>query len=139
MDDSEFMRAYLTRLLGQEHGFELVGIAPDGRQSLQVVAALRPDLILMDVNMPHLDGIAAARIIRQSGAQLGYAPVIIIVTSEDTKACRAQAEEAGANGFVPKSEHLRADLKLALDSLFSESEESFVANTIKSSHEASCA
>jgi CheY-like chemotaxis protein len=118
VDDSEFMRALLTMLI-EESGFELVGTAADGRQALRSVAALRPDLVLMDVNMPGMDGLEATRSIKESGKRSGYAPVIVLVTSEDTLECRSQAEDAGANGFVSKSEDLRGQLKSTLDNLFS--------------------
>jgi CheY-like chemotaxis protein len=97
------------------------------------VAALKPDLVLMDVNMPCLNGIEATRFIKESGKQSGYAPVIVIVTSEDTMECRSQAEEAGASGFVSKSKDLRGDLKCTLDYLFPGTE-----NHVKASHESSC-
>jgi DNA-binding NarL/FixJ family response regulator len=139
VDDSEFMRKYLARLIELERGFEVVGTAADGFEAIRYVGAHKPDLVLMDVNMPCLNGIEATRSIKHSGKQSGYAPVIIIVTSEDTLACRSQAKKAGANGFVEKSEHLRVDLKSTLDGLFSESGESLSAGLIESSRESSCA
>jgi YesN/AraC family two-component response regulator len=84
VDDSQLMREFLTILIGREDGFELVGTAADGRQALRFTAAVRPELIVMDVQMPYLDGLEATRIIKQFGAQIGYAPRIVIVTSEDT-------------------------------------------------------
>jgi DNA-binding NarL/FixJ family response regulator len=118
VDDSEPMRAYLAFLLERESGFEVVGMAADGRQALQAAAELRPDLVLMDVRMPCLDGLEAARLIKKLAAESGYSPKIVMVTSEDTPDCRAEAEDAGADGFVPKSECLRVALKLALEELF---------------------
>jgi CheY-like chemotaxis protein len=119
VDDSESMRDYLRMLVALEGGFELVGTAPDGREGVQLASALKPQLILMDVRMPCLDGLEATRIIKQSGSQAGPQPVIIIVTSEDTVECRSEAKEAGADGFVAKSENLRIQLKSALHGLFS--------------------
>ncbi len=138
VDDSEFMRALLTLLI-EESGFELVGTAADGRQALRSVAALKPDLVLMDVNMPGMDGIEATRSIKESGKQSGYAPAIVLVTSEDTLKCRAQAEDAGANGFVSKSEDLRGQLKSTLDNLLSGDCESLTAGLVEARHESSCA
>ena len=109
---------YLRLLVSLEGGFELVGIATNGREGVQLASILRPNLILMDVRMPCLDGIEATRIIKRSGSQSGHQPVIIIVTSEDTPECRFQAKEAGADGFVAKSENLRIQLKSALHLLF---------------------
>ncbi len=62
-DDSQFMRVLLTRLI-EESDFELVGTAADGRQAVRSVAALKPDLVLMDVDMPCLDGLEATRSIK---------------------------------------------------------------------------
>jgi DNA-binding NarL/FixJ family response regulator len=129
VDDSEFMRAYLALLIGREGGFEVIGTAANGRQALQAAAELRPDLVLMDVRMPCLDGLEAARLIKQLAAQSGYSPKIVMVTSEDTADCRAEAEDAGADGFVPKSERLRVALKLALQELFCRNSERLASVT----------
>lgn len=134
MDDSQFMRAFLTMLI-EEKGLELVGTAADGRQALRSVATLKPDLVLMDVNMPRLDGLEATRSIKESGERSGYAPVIVIVTSEDTLECRSQAKDAGANGFVSKSDDLRGQLTSMLDNLFSGNRESLPAHPVEASHE----
>jgi DNA-binding NarL/FixJ family response regulator len=137
VDDSQLMREFLTILIGRESGFELVGTAADGRQALHFTAALRPELILMDVQMPLMDGIAATRIIKRFGAQIGYAPLIVIVTSEDTLECRSRAKFAGANGFVPKSEHLRVQLISTLENLLSGNFESLPVHLIETGHESS--
>jgi CheY-like chemotaxis protein len=118
VDDSQSMREFLTTLLGFEGGFELVGTATDGRQALRCAAALRPDLILMDVQMPILDGLEATRMIKQFGAQVGYNPVIVMVTADDTSDCRFLATAAGADGFVAKTTHLGTRLRSTLDRLF---------------------
>jgi len=138
VDDSECMREYLTMLIGLESGFELVGTASDGSQALRCVAALKPDLVLMDVNMPRLNGLQATRSIKESGKQSGYAPIIVIVSSEDTLACRFQAEEAGANGFVSKSTNLQEELKSTLNNLFPEYDGLLPAEIDAASHEGSC-
>ncbi len=136
-DDSPFMRVLLTRLI-EESGFELVGTAVDGRQAVQSVAALKPDLVLMDVDMPCLDGLEATRSIKESGKQSGYAPVIVIVTSEDTLECRSQAEDVGADGFVSKAEDLRGQLKSTLNNLFLGKGELFPICLVEASHEGAC-
>ncbi len=122
-------------MLIEEKGLELVGTAADGRQALRSVATLKPDLVLMDVNMPRLDGLEATRSIKESGERSGYAPVIVIVTSEDTLECRSQAKDAGANGFVSKSDDLRGQLTSMLDNLFSGNRESLPAHPVEASHE----
>jgi CheY-like chemotaxis protein len=138
VDDSEFTRAFLAILI-EECGFELVGTAADGRQAFRAAAALRPDVILMDFEMPFLDGLQATRLIKTYGRQIGCAPVIVLVTSEDTLECRAQAKDAGADGFVSKSENLRGQLKSMLDNLLSGDCESLSAGLVEARHESSCA
>jgi CheY-like chemotaxis protein len=139
VDDSQLMREFLTILIGRESDFELVGTAADGRQALRFAAALRPELILMDIQMPCLDGLEATRIIKQFGAQIGYAPRIVIVTSENTLECLSQAEDAGADGFVAKSENLGLQLKTTLEKMNFGNGESLPSNLIETSHESSCA
>jgi CheY-like chemotaxis protein len=134
VDDSQFMREYLSTLVGGESGFELVGTAEDGRQALRFAAGLRPDLILMDVRMPIIDGLEATRIIKQFGTQVGYAPMIVIVTSENTLECLSQAEDAGADGFVAKSENLGVQLRYTIEKMFFENGDSLPSNLIESSH-----
>jgi CheY-like chemotaxis protein len=119
VDDSQCMREYLGHLVRAEGGFDVVGTATDGLQALRLVSVLRPDLILMDVRMPCMDGLEATRILKQNPAQSTYLPVIIVVTSEDTATCRCEAKEAGADGFVAKSATLRLQLKYTLHRLFS--------------------
>lgn len=120
VDDSPCLRAYLAMLVEAEGGFEMVGEAADGRSAVRSAAALRPDLILMDVDMPVMDGITATHIIKEIGARIGYAPAIVIVTGGDSPECRTKAIEAGADAFVAKSENLSEDLKVALHRLLNE-------------------
>ncbi len=114
VDDSAMIRELLALWVKREARFELVGTAADGWQALERAGALQPDLILMDVDMPHLDGITATRLLKQSHP----APVIVIVTSDASALCRAEAQEAGADAFVAKSNQLRAELTAVLDELF---------------------
>jgi len=137
-DDSELMREFLSILIARESGFELVATVADGRQALRFAAALRPELILMDVQMPYLDGLEATRIIKQFGVQVGYAPMIVIVTSENTFECLSQAEDAGADGFVAKSANLGVQLKSTLENLLLGNCESLPV-IIETFHESSCA
>jgi CheY-like chemotaxis protein len=134
VDDSPFMRAFLAIFL-EDAGIEVVGTAADGCQALQSVAALKPDLVLMDVDMPRMNGIEATRSIKEAGQHSGDAPVIVIVTSEDTLECRSQAEDAGADGFVSKSDDLRGQLNATLDNLFSWKREALAAALIHAGHE----
>jgi CheY-like chemotaxis protein len=123
-DDCEFTRAYLAMLVDGEDGFEVVESVADGREAVRAVTALRPHLILMDVQMPCMDGLTATRIIREFGPQIEYRPIIVIVTGEDTHQCRSDAEEAGANAFVPKSPRVRENLRSTLRNLHFEVQQS---------------
>jgi len=64
VDDSATARAQFTELAGQCQGVEIVGTASDGAEAVLVVAKAKPDLVVMDVVMPNLDGLAALRILR---------------------------------------------------------------------------
>ena len=134
-DDSQFMREVLARLIEQEIGFEVVGTAANGLQALRFVADLEPDLVLLDVNMPCMSGLEAARCIKESCHRSDYSPVIVMVTSEDTVECRSLAAEAGASGFVAKSENLRVHLKSTLNILFSGKRKSWPVGLTAASHE----
>jgi len=133
------MREYLSTIVESERGFELVGTAVDGREALRIAAAVRPDLILMDIQMPNMNGLEATRIIKHFGAQVGYAPVIVIVTSENASECLSRAEDAGADGFVAKSVNLRVQLKSALTQMFFGNGESPAFRLMEADRANSCA
>lgn len=81
-----------------EHiGHEVVGCARDGRQAVEMAQALQPDLILMDIVMPELDGLEAARLIQQQRP----CPVVLLTAHEDTDLVR-RASEAGAMAYLVK-------------------------------------
>ena len=97
-DDQELVRAGLRRILTTRRGVDIVGEAPDGRAALDLVRTLQPDLVLMDVRMPVLDGPAALRELRRMGSAL---PVLVLTTYDDEQVLAA-ALRAGANGFLLK-------------------------------------
>jgi len=114
VDDSPFMLKVLAQILEEAGYFDLVGTATDGCQALRYVSMLSPELVLMDVHMPRLNGIQATRYIKQRE----HAPIIIIVTSDDNTVTKTTAEDAGADGFVIKQGNLRHRLISALQDLF---------------------
>jgi len=97
-DDHQILRHGLRALLREEHGFEIVGEAEDGRRAVELVAELRPDIIIMDLQMPILNGIDATRKIL---ANRPSCKVIFLSMSSDAAVVR-RAIQAGARAFVLK-------------------------------------
>ena len=98
VDDQTMVREGLRMILDAQHGIEVVGEAGDGAAALREVAATRPDVVLMDIRMPVLDGLrATARLVR-SGSP---ARVLVLTTFGDDEFLHA-ALKAGASGFLLK-------------------------------------
>jgi DNA-binding NarL/FixJ family response regulator len=98
VDDDNLMRAGLKAVLRSDSSVEVVGEAGDGRAGVGLVAELAPDIVLMDVRMPDLDGIAATRELQ---ARDPDAKVVILTTFEDDEYIFG-ALKAGASGFLLK-------------------------------------
>ncbi|MFF0578104.1 response regulator [Streptosporangium saharense] len=99
VDDQAVVREGLVLLLGLLPDIEVVGSAPDGREALRLVAELRPDVVLMDLRMPRMDGVEATREIR---AAFPATQVVVLTTYSDDESVFA-ALRAGARGFLTKS------------------------------------
>ena len=97
-DDHALFRDGLRSLL-QSQGHEVVGEARNGRQAIELAGTLRPDLVLMDVSMPELDGVAATR---ELAAQHPEVKVVILTASEQNETL-FDAIKAGAQGFLLKN------------------------------------
>ncbi|MDF2048893.1 response regulator transcription factor [Arthrobacter sp. Cr_A7] len=105
IDDEELVRAGLTLVLATEPDIEVVGEAGDGQSGLEIVAGLQPDVVVMDIRMPTMDGVAATKILTSEGFNLngaGAIPVLILTTFNDEQAVHA-ALRAGASGFLLKN------------------------------------
>jgi DNA-binding NarL/FixJ family response regulator len=98
VDDQDLVRAGLRGVLREQFGFEIVGECSDGTGVLAAVAACDPDIVLMDVRMPLLDGVAATRQLR---AERPSVPVLALTTFDDDEALAGMLR-AGAAGFVLK-------------------------------------
>jgi DNA-binding NarL/FixJ family response regulator len=108
VDDDALVRQGLRLLLSGAPGIEVVGEADDGRGVLPAVDRHRPDVVLMDIRMPQLDGIAATRLLRAQPAP----PAVIVLTTFDADELVLRALQAGAAGFLlkdtPPTEIVRA-------------------------------
>jgi DNA-binding NarL/FixJ family response regulator len=104
-DDPSYLEA-ASVLLAQDDRIEVVGRARDGRDALTQAAALKPDVVLMDAEMPVLDGLEATRRLRRL---LPSTPVVVVSGSDAPETWR-RAREAGAYAVLPKS---LADFALA--------------------------
>jgi DNA-binding NarL/FixJ family response regulator len=99
-DDQELVRAGFRVLLDTEDDISVVGEAADGAQAVELARAARPDVVLMDIRMPVLDGLQATR---QIAAVRGLEQVrVLILTTYDTDAYVFEALQAGASGFLLK-------------------------------------
>ena len=105
-DDHTVLRSGLRLLLNAQPDFEVVGEASTGEETVERAIALRPDVLLLDIAMPDLNGLEAARRIRQQAPELR----IIVLTMYDDEAYLRQFLEMGAAGYVLKK---AADTELA--------------------------
>ncbi|MGA7987716.1 MAG: response regulator transcription factor [Candidatus Dormiibacterota bacterium] len=108
VDDQPLVRTGLRTLLEEEADIAVVGDAADGEEAVRAVAALVPDVVLMDIRMPVLDGLEATRRIITSGS----AARVVILTTFDLDAYVFEALRSGASGFLlkdaPSDEIVRA-------------------------------
>lgn len=101
VDDQPLFRAGIAMVIGSQPDLVVVGEASDGTEVLELVERTGPDLVVMDVRMPRMDGVAATRVLLERlGAQ---APRVLVLTTFDLDEAAAAAIEAGASGFVLKS------------------------------------
>jgi DNA-binding NarL/FixJ family response regulator len=98
-DDDAIVRAGLRAVLNSEDDFEVVGEAADGNEAVALAAELRPDVVVMDIRMPHLDGLAATEQIVGRG---DAAPRVLVLTTFELDEYVFEALRAGAGGFLLK-------------------------------------
>jgi len=97
-DDHALFRRGVASLLLAERDFQVVGEAVDGQQALEMARDLKPDVILMDVSMPVMDGLAATRRIK---AEMPHARIVILTVS-DGEHILPEAIQCGASGYLSK-------------------------------------
>jgi two-component system, NarL family, nitrate/nitrite response regulator NarL len=99
IDDSEAVRRGVGGMLAAEESWEICGEASDSLEGLEKAQTLRPDVILLDMNMPGVSGLAAARLLRKEMP----ATRIVIMSQNDASIMHASAIQAGANACVDKA------------------------------------
>jgi DNA-binding NarL/FixJ family response regulator len=99
VDDHAGFRFSARRIL-EADGYEIAGEAEDGRSAIAAAQRLRPDIVLLDVNLPDLDGFDVAREL----AAMPAAPAIVLTSSHDLEDLGDSLPSSGAAGFVPKDE-----------------------------------
>ncbi len=102
-DDHEIVRRGLCSLLQKREGWEVCGEASDGRQAVEMAKQLKPDVVILDIGMPYLNGLDATRQLLQHDPQFK----IIVLTITDADQVIREALDAGARGFVLKSDAAR--------------------------------
>jgi DNA-binding NarL/FixJ family response regulator len=99
VDDQVLFRRVMSAVVNETEGFVLVGSAASGEESITAAEVLRPDLILMDVNLPGIDGMEATRRLREEAT----AVAVVLLSTYDEDDWDGQAQECGAVAYVAKS------------------------------------
>jgi two-component system, NarL family, response regulator LiaR len=102
-DDHRVVRDGLCYLLSQEPEIEVVGEAGEGRHALDVIAATRPDVLLLDLYMPGLDGHAVLAALRDVGRDIPREPAVVVLTSATEDEHLLRAMQAGATSYLLKT------------------------------------
>lgn len=111
-DDHTIMREGLRSLLEAEAAFEVIGAVDNGRDAVRLATLLKPDLVLMDLAMPHMDGMSAIRELKRRAPDIK----ILVLTMHKTEEHIRAALQAGASGYLLK-DAARAELLIAIVSV----------------------
>src|ERR1700757_1715774 len=111
-DDHEVIRCGLRALLQGHPGWEICGEARDGREAVEKAGQLRPDLVILDIGMPNLNGLDAARQILRHDPQIS----VLMLTIDESEQVMREVLSTGARGFLLKSDAAR-DLVAAVEAL----------------------
>jgi DNA-binding NarL/FixJ family response regulator len=110
IDDDPRFRAQARDLLGAD-GFAVIGEAVDGASGLEIARTLRPDVVLLDIGLPDIDGFEVAR----SLAGLNPRPAVVLTSSRDARAYGRRLGNAWSLGFIPKEQVSGGVLSTMLD------------------------
>jgi DNA-binding NarL/FixJ family response regulator len=110
VDDHPSFRGTARALLESE-GFEVVGEAADGASAIKAAESLRPDVILLDIYLPDIDGFAVAAALTRNGTP----PAIVLTSSRDARDFGPLVEQSGARGFIAKAELSGATLSALVE------------------------
>ena len=113
VDDQNFARRFVTRSLEFKHDFKIVGTAENGKEAIALVGSLKPDVVLIDLEMPGMDGITATEIIVQKFPETK----VLILSSHDTGDYLQRALRAGAKGYLVKGSPTK-ELCTAIHSIY---------------------
>ena len=122
-DDHEMLRQGVRTMLQSETDWEVCGEAVDGKDAVEKAVELNPDLIILDINMPVLNGLAAARQILRDRPQTK----ILVFTVHDSDQTMKEIQMSGAHGYLPKSRAGQDLLRMARDLLDGKNESTFAA------------
>ena len=99
-DDHSLVRRGIRSLLGMRSELEICGEATDGKEALEKVSKLNPDLLILDLNMPELNGLEVTRRVHKTCPQVE----VLVLTVQDSEQVMRQVLEAGARGYILKSD-----------------------------------
>ena len=113
-DDHAVVREGVRHVLGTDHGFDVVCEAANGEEAIQLAAALRPDVVVLDISMPGMSGLEAARRIHEQSADIR----VLILSIHDHAEYVQQSDRAGAQGYLRKDSS-PAELRAAIRAVHS--------------------
>lgn len=111
VDDNTFVRQALCEIFKREADFEVCGVAENGREAIEEARRVHPDLVILDLSMPVMNGLDAARVLKRVMPQV----VLIMYSSFADKLSEQQARMIGISDVVPKSEHVSLLIEKARD------------------------
>jgi DNA-binding NarL/FixJ family response regulator len=114
VDDHELVRRRIQTLLGAHGGWHVCGEDADGLQAVEEAKSLHPDLVIMDVSMPRMNGLDATKVILREVRESR----ILIISQNDPEIVRRQAVEVRAHGFIEKS-NMQRNLIAAIECILS--------------------